>query len=521
MERVAAHRPRAGLAPWKGFIVIAIKVMPRSLLAALSALCLMLLQAPIDGSGSASVGLAAAASGPAPRTIINGSVSANGVTLSPIALPIGAPLSLQDTQAGAVAPASVVTATLLDAGGAASSPFTATASVTGAFALAPTVPLTFAAGLASVTVVSPTGTLVAPGRLPFIVNAPTASLSTVSGTHCTTTTLALDNFAPGLALTPTLVYSNATGAVTTSALGVVTPSATGLLPQGVPLAIPTDAAYNSTATISLTAAYPVTPAGGFPTFALKPAPAFAIAPPALGPLGVAYTVSLSSTGAGAFNIPAGTTITFTIGLQGQTLSPIVPTSIMTSSATGTFTATLQFTPTVAGSYVIRAGDANLCNVVPPVAPAATPTSTPPPPPTSTATPIPPTSTPVPPTATPTPRPRPALAFNTKHLGVTSGGTLSIRVQSSPRATIKMTLSVTATRIKTTGKGAHRKRVKHTVVLYRVTYHGKADRHGRLTGRLHVTYKTARGVQARLTVTARTATGAVTRTATVTIRPRHR
>lgn len=497
--------------------MFAIKRMPRSLPAALLAVCLVLLPAPI-GRGSAMAG-------PAPHTIAGGSVAANGVTLSPFELPIGAPLSLQATQAGTVAPASVVTATLLDAGGAASAAITTTASATGTFALTPTVPLTFAAGLASAAVVSSTGMLLAPGQLPFIVNAPVASLSTTSGTHCMTTTLALDNFAPGLPLVPTLVYSNSAGAVTTAALGVVTPSVTGLVTQSVPLAIPTEAAYNSTTTISLTAPYPVTPAGGFPTFAIKPAPAFSISPPALGPLGVAYTVSLSSTGTGAFNIPPGTTITFTIGLQGQALSPIAPTSIVTSSATGAFTATVQFTPTVAGTYMIRASDANLCNVVPPVAPATTPTSTPSPPPTSTATPtstpVPPTSTPIPPTATPKPRPRPVLTFNAKHLGVTSGGTLSIRVQSAPRAAIQMTLAVTATRVKTTGKGAHRKRVKRTVVLYRVSYHGRANRHGRLTGRLHVTYKAARAVRARLSVTAHTATGTVTRTATVTIRPRHR
>ena len=53
-----------------------------------------------------------------------------------------------------------------------------------------------------------------------------------------------------------------------------------------------------------------------------------------------------------------------------------------------------------------------------------------------------------------------------------------------------------------GRRTRRTPVKKAVVLYQVALHGMADGHGRLTGRVRITYQPARPAQADLLVTAR-------------------
>ena len=77
-----------------------------------------------------------------------------------------------------------------------------------------------------------------------------------------------------------------------------------------------------------------------------------------------------------------------------------------------------------------------------------------------------------------------------------------------------------THVKQQAKGTHVRRVRHTVVLYRLVYQGKSSAHGQFACRLPVTYAPSRSVRAALTMRAATARGNGTRTIFVRIQPRH-
>jgi hypothetical protein len=111
---------------------------------------------------------------------------------------------------------------------------------------------------------------------------------------------------------------------------------------------------------------------------------------------------------------------------------------------------------------------------------------------------------------------PALSLRlTAPKSVMSGGYLMLTVRTSAAARLSVTLEVVTTKSLVKGK----KTVRQEVVLYRATLNGTTDKAGQFTGRLGVTHKPTKAVQARLSVVARTSYTAATRSVGVTIQPR--
>jgi hypothetical protein len=140
------------------------------------------------------------------------------------------------------------------------------------------------------------------------------------------------------------------------------------------------------------------------------------------------------------------------------------------------------------------------------APPSTPTSTPSATPTS------------PPTATP-PATVPLTIGRLPH-SIVGGRTLLVSIHTAAHAHVTITVAVITVKVTLTGTGTHRKRVVQRVVLYHTRAQGTAGRHGQYAGHLRITYRSAKPVQATLTVTAQTAHGTATRTARVIIKPQH-
>jgi hypothetical protein len=115
---------------------------------------------------------------------------------------------------------------------------------------------------------------------------------------------------------------------------------------------------------------------------------------------------------------------------------------------------------------------------------------------------------------------PPLAVYLPQRQVVSGAALTIGLKTLPRGQISIVLRVAATHVVLSGKGRHRTRARHTVVLYQLTRQGTANRHGLFTTSVQVTYQPSRPMQATLTVTLRTSSGTVARTLGVTIQPVH-
>jgi hypothetical protein len=101
-----------------------------------------------------------------------------------------------------------------------------------------------------------------------------------------------------------------------------------------------------------------------------------------------------------------------------------------------------------------------------------------------------------------------------------GGTLLVRTHSAASARHTMSLKLLTQRVVFRGSGKHRQRIVQVVVKVLATWQGAANRAGTLVARLHVAYKPAKPVRALLTITARRACGAATRTAWVTLLPPH-
>lgn len=104
--------------------------------------------------------------------------------------------------------------------------------------------------------------------------------------------------------------------------------------------------------------------------------------------------------------------------------------------------------------------------------------------------------------------------------ISGPGIYVVGVHTGSCAQVSMTLQVSTTQVKVTGKGKHRKRVSHTVVLYKAATHGGADSHGQYTGVLSVHYKPANPVPAILTVSTRFGKKSKSYQAHVTIQPSH-
>jgi hypothetical protein len=117
-----------------------------------------------------------------------------------------------------------------------------------------------------------------------------------------------------------------------------------------------------------------------------------------------------------------------------------------------------------------------------------------------------------------PSPHIPLALHVAPLHVHGGDMLTIRAHTAPRGSLTLTLKVTRQVTTWTSKGHHRRRHTHTHVLYQITARSHAGRRGDGTVRLHVRYHPARPIAATLSVTARVAHAATTRTARLTILP---
>ena len=109
-----------------------------------------------------------------------------------------------------------------------------------------------------------------------------------------------------------------------------------------------------------------------------------------------------------------------------------------------------------------------------------------------------------------------LAITATPQSVTSGGTLTLRVQTEPGARVTITLRVLATQ-ETAAVGPDQG-VRQVVERYRAEVDGVADPAGLFVGMLRITYRPAQPVQPLLTVTATTTQGTLTGTAAVTIQP---
>ncbi len=369
---------------------MSLKATPKSLLAALAVLCIVLLQAPaaIGTVSAAQAGIPRAAhtvasrTGIRPHTISPGSsqtsafsnTGGRSASLTPITGPVGTPI----TVTGTITPNTSVTFTATDANGlAANLGSTRSAATGGAFTFGVTVPTTFTFGTATITAsLSTTQT----ATFSFGVNQASISVAPTSGTRGVTPTLTITNVAPGVAITPTIAYTSSTGVAKTAALSSTftvpvngSSASEGDLTTGtgvgssVPItAIPSDAKYGTTATISLQAPYPVT---ATTQFTIATTPTIAVVPTApgltVGPLGPNFIVGqnnrLNITSNTSF-IP-GSPISFTIGgPAGFTGGNLPAQTAVTADGTGAFTTTIPFSTQIAGTYVITANDIYSSNI---------------------------------------------------------------------------------------------------------------------------------------------------------------
>jgi hypothetical protein len=104
--------------------------------------------------------------------------------------------------------------------------------------------------------------------------------------------------------------------------------------------------------------------------------------------------------------------------------------------------------------------------------------------------------------------------------VIAGDTLAVRIHTVPHARVSVGVQIVAQKVVVTGQGRHRTRVTHTVVLYQARLQGTANGRGQFSGTVRITYRPAKSVPARLTVTVRMAQRMASRTVGVTILPGH-
>ena len=93
----------------------------------------------------------------------------------------------------------------------------------------------------------------------------------------------------------------------------------------------------------------------------------------------------------------------------------------------------------------------------------------------------------------------------------------VSLHAAPLVPVKVALHVMAPTV-AGGKGKHRTRAARTVVLYRIGSRGRTDAHGRLTGRLLVTYRPGERVRALVTVITPARCGAAKSSVVVTLEP---
>lgn len=408
---------------------MSLRTTPKGLLAALAALCIILLQIPgamgsvahaathVDAPRAAvpashviashatvrphtqTVGSSTPMSFTVTATNPNGTTSTNtrlgsSAAISPTAGPVGTPFIvsgiLTDTRS-LTGTNLVITVTVTDAAGnAAFIGTTTTITPSGAFALSAVLPFTTAVGNATVTAVSVLSDTAALRTATaaigtFTVNQPVVTFTPNLGVvlNCITASVGLTNVAPGVPITPTLVYSSTSGVTKTQALALTTvttsmsptiPITGGTVNAGNitgTVTLPSDIANGTTGAFSLTATYPITPVGGFPTFtagtttlSVSPvAPVVNTLTTPAGPLGPNFIVGVADTlGVNGTGFLPNSAIALTIGLSGTTAAALNTGGAVTTDATGAFTSTQTFTPSVAGTYVVTAAGVNGCNV---------------------------------------------------------------------------------------------------------------------------------------------------------------
>jgi hypothetical protein len=113
---------------------------------------------------------------------------------------------------------------------------------------------------------------------------------------------------------------------------------------------------------------------------------------------------------------------------------------------------------------------------------------------------------------------PPLAIGRLQHRIVGGHMLLVPLQTAAYARVTITLEVVRHKVTVTGTGPHRRRVVQRVVLYHTQVRGTADRQGRYTGRLRITYRSPKPVPATLRVTAQTTHGTATRTIRVMVVP---
>lgn len=320
-------------------------------------------------------------------------VPGSSATLTPqlATAPAGSPITVTGTISNQVAPTSTLPITVnltLSSGAVVLLGATTTVTRTGAFTVVASLPLTTTYGTSTISVLSrnafglgDTETATLPS---FTLNQPAISYAPTLGANlrCVTATVAFTDFAPGIAITPTLVYSS-TSSVTktvplslTTSTGVVsptTPISNGTVSNGNisgTITLPTDLAYGTTGALSVTSTYPFTPTA-FPTFTVSTpsvsasgvdagVTGFGVTP---GPLGINLVVGQGNTlNANGVGFVPNSPITVTFGLSGTAPAVLTGAGAIRSDVTGAFTATSTFTPSVVGTYVLTATDLTGCNV---------------------------------------------------------------------------------------------------------------------------------------------------------------
>jgi hypothetical protein len=113
---------------------------------------------------------------------------------------------------------------------------------------------------------------------------------------------------------------------------------------------------------------------------------------------------------------------------------------------------------------------------------------------------------------------PLISFHLNSSHAATGGTLTIGAHTLGRARVSINLQVATTKVVVTGKGTSQKKVRKTVVLYRLTYTGTADKYGAFAHSLRVTYKPSKSISATLTVAMQAGHRTASRSVTVTVQP---
>jgi len=341
-----------------------------------------------------------------------------------------------------------------------------------------------------------------------------------------------------------------------------------------PIPLTTTSGPHTVTVLDVSTSYPVTTSIVVRTGATVTTPTGTASPSGGTVPGSATPSPGSPTGVATENAVRTTTATTTA--PASTPSPI-PTLTATTTPTNTpAPPTVTSVPRVPTDTPAPADTTAPSDTPTPTQLAATPTSTPLPP---TSTPLPPTSTPLPPTnipatvtaapttappsagapdpsSTPTTtvgstssgsdthsralppatsvptsvptsaRPSPArgggvviiVFVDVPHGNVASGGTVGVRLRTTPHALVGITLRLTHTGYVLVKHGAHRTRIARTQLLFRSLTHPRADARGQAREGIRIAYVTAHALSATLTITVRLPSGSATQSQRVTVQP---